>query len=88
MKKLMDLTWMATTMAQKNIDNPGGNLTERRDDFGFSGGDRTTISPLAKIIKDYKPGKLCDKVEREALSKILRYQNNGSMCDILLHCGD
>jgi hypothetical protein len=49
------------------VDNPGGDpLTERRADFGFSGGARTilvdctTISPLAKIIKDYKPGKAAD----------------------------
>jgi hypothetical protein len=38
----------------------------RKTHFGFSGGARTilvdctTISPLAKIIKDYKPGKAAD----------------------------
>jgi hypothetical protein len=41
-------------------------LSLRRADFGFSGGARTilvdctTISPLAKIIKDYKPGEAAD----------------------------
>ena len=49
------------------VDNPGGDpLTERRADFGFSGGARTIlvyctpISPFAKIVKDYKPGKAAD----------------------------
>jgi hypothetical protein len=70
--------------------------TLRRADFGFSGGARTilvdctTISPIAKIVKDDKPGNAADYAtkRKEKYYQRLLDQNNGLICNILLRCGD